>query len=153
VRAAFATAEALRAAFFSAKSVSGGLVRRASNGVNEQHERGPGDPYQRDGRSSGQKAVGPVLSVAKHFRPIDHCYLHNNVVQEPSRLGVAPPALREMCRDLRYGIIAAAVKGTTIVALLCSEPDREHGKAREHDAHPWLTENAFDWTTHPPHAC
>jgi hypothetical protein len=26
--------------------------------------------------------------------------------------------------DLRYGIIAAPAKGITIVALLCSEPDR-----------------------------
>ena len=112
--------------------------------MNEQHERGPGDPYQRDGGSSGQKAVGPVLSVAKHFRPIDHCYLHDNLVREPSRVGFAPPALRGILRDLRYGIIAAPVKDTTIVTLLCNEPDSEPGKAREHDAHLWLTENAFD---------
>ena len=112
--------------------------------MNEQHERGPGAPYQRDSCSSGQKAVSPVLSVAKHLRPIDHCYLHDNLVREPSRVGFAPPALRGILRDLRYGIIAAPVKGTTIVALLCSEPDRQHGKARKHDAHPWLTENAFD---------
>ena len=38
-------------------------TNRLSNGANEQHERSPGDPYQRNGRSSGQKAVGPVLRV------------------------------------------------------------------------------------------
>ena len=34
-----------------------------SDGVNEQHKRDPGDPYQRNGRSSSQKAVRPVLRI------------------------------------------------------------------------------------------
>ena len=34
-----------------------------SYGVNEQHERSPGHPYQRRGRNSGPKAFGPILSM------------------------------------------------------------------------------------------
>ena len=34
-----------------------------SNGVNEQHERGPSDPDERNSSSSGQKTVSPLLSM------------------------------------------------------------------------------------------
>ena len=48
--------------------------------MNKQYEGNPGNSYQRNGCGSGQKAIGPVLGVEQHFRPIDHCYLHDNVV-------------------------------------------------------------------------
>jgi hypothetical protein len=34
-----------------------------SNRVNEQQERNPSDPDQRDSHSSGQKTVSPLLSM------------------------------------------------------------------------------------------
>jgi hypothetical protein len=39
-----------------------------SNGANEQHERSPGDPYQRGGPSSRQKAIGPSPQHNVAFR-------------------------------------------------------------------------------------
>jgi len=59
---------------------------QTSNSVKEQHERGPGDRYQRTGGRSHPKAVGPVLSVAEHFRPVDHCRFPDNVVSWPANL-------------------------------------------------------------------
>jgi hypothetical protein len=41
-------------------------------GPNERHKRGTDHHHQRCASSSGPKTVGPVLRVAKHFRPIDH---------------------------------------------------------------------------------
>jgi len=53
---------------------------QTSNSVNEQHQRGSGDRHQRTGGRSHPKAVGPVLSVAEHFRPVDHRRLPYNAI-------------------------------------------------------------------------
>jgi hypothetical protein len=55
-----------------------GLSLFELNGSNEHYQHRPDHHHQRCASNSGPKAVGPVLRVAKHFRPIDHRKLHDN---------------------------------------------------------------------------